>query len=92
MEYLPLVAIALVFWLLIVRPASKRQKQVQQLQAGLKVGDKVVLTSGIFAEITDLADDRARVRIADGVEVEVARGAIAAVEAPEPAPETHEEQ
>ncbi|GGD26562.1 preprotein translocase subunit YajC [Nocardioides daphniae] len=97
MEFLPLVAIALLFWLLIVRPASKRQKEVQKLQAGLAVGNKVVLTSGIFAVITELGDDRVHVRVADGVVLEVARGAIAAVEAPDqpgpeqPGPDTHEE-
>lgn len=85
MEFLPLVAVALLFWLLIVRPASKRQKEVRELQASLKVGDKVVLTSGIFAELTQVGEDRVHVRVAEGVELEVARGGIAAVEAPGPA-------
>ncbi|WP_181311147.1 preprotein translocase subunit YajC [Nocardioides campestrisoli] len=80
MEFLPLVAIALVFWLLIVRPAGKRQKEIAKLQAALKVGDRVLLSSGIFAVVRETSEDRVRVEIADGVVVEVARGAVAAIE------------
>ena len=85
MELLPLAVIALAFWLLIVRPASRRSKEVRRLQAGLSVGDRIVLVSGIHATLVELGDDRVRAEIAPGVIVEVARGGIAAVEAiPEP--------
>lgn len=82
MEFLPLIAVVLVFWLLIVRPASRRQKQLQQLQASLKPGDRVVLASGLYGTLSVVGDDRLHVEVAPGVVVEVARGAIAAVEAP----------
>ena len=45
---LPIIGIALLFWLLIIRPQSKRQKAVQSMQAGLQPGTEVMLTSGIF--------------------------------------------
>ena len=77
---LPLVAIALVFWLLLVRPAARRQKEVARLQAGLKPGDRVVLSSGMFATLREVRDDRVTAEIADGVVVEVARGAVAGVD------------
>ncbi len=77
---LPLVAIALVFWLLIVRPASRRQKAVARLQSGLDTGDKVMLSAGIYGVITATTDDRVHVQIADGVVIEVARGAVASVD------------
>ena len=76
----PFAVVLLIFWLLLIRPASRRQKQVRELQAGLKAGDRVVLTSGIFGQISSVADDRVRVRVADGVELEVVRGAIGGVE------------
>jgi preprotein translocase subunit YajC len=79
-EFLPLVAVALVFWLLILRPASKRQKEVRKLQAALSAGDRVLLSSGIFATVTETFDDRVRAEIAPGVVVDVARGAVAAIE------------
>lgn len=76
---LPLVLIALLFWLLIIRPASRRQKEQARMQSALNLGDRVMLTSGIFGTITELADDRLEVEIASGVVVTVARGAIGSV-------------
>ena len=58
-SFLPLVAIALLFWLLVVRPASRRQKAVARLQADLQVGQRVMLSSGIFATVRSLDCDRA---------------------------------
>jgi preprotein translocase subunit YajC len=81
-SFLPLVAIALLFWLMIVRPASRRQKAVARLQADLQPGQRVMLSSGIYGTIRSLADDRARVEIAPGTEIEVARAAISVVETP----------
>ena len=85
---LPIVAIALIFWLLLIRPASRRQKQLRQMQARLSPGDQVMLASGIFGTVTAVSEgDRARLLIADGVEVEVARAAIGQVVAPAPSDE-----
>lgn len=71
-----IVAIALVFWLLIIRPNSKRQKAVQELQAGLEVGDDVMLTAGVFGTIVEITDDHIGVEVAPGVSIRVVRGAI----------------
>lgn len=76
---LPLVAIFLIFWLLVIRPARKRQQVTRELQAGLKAGDRVMLTSGIFGTLTGAADDQVTVEIAPGVVVTCARGAVAAI-------------
>lgn len=76
---LPLVAIALVFWLFIIRPASRRNKETARMQAGVSVGDTVMMTSGIFGTVIGLTDDRIRIEIADGVTIEAVRGAIGQV-------------
>lgn len=79
-SFLPLVAIALLFWLMVVRPASRRQKQLARIQAELQPGQRVMLSSGIFGTVTSVVDDRVKVEIAPGVEVEVVRPAIGSVE------------
>ena len=79
---LPLVGIALLFWLLLIRPASKRQKELARMQSSLKTGDEVMLTSGIFGTLRDTDDDDVRVEIADGVTIKVARGAVGSVVQP----------
>ena len=76
---LPIVAIAAIFWLLIIRPASRQRKEAAALQSRLVAGDDVMLTSGIFGTITGLADDHVEIEIAPGVTVRVVRGAVASV-------------
>lgn len=71
-----IVAIAVVFWLLIIRPTQKRQKTMQQLQSSLHVGDDVMLTSGVFGTVTEITDDDLGIEIAPGVRIRVVRGAI----------------
>ncbi|HEX6151440.1 preprotein translocase subunit YajC [Nocardioides sp.] len=76
---LPIIGIALLFWLLIIRPQSKRQRAVREMQSELRVGQEVMLSSGMFGTIEQLTDDNLHLRIADGVTVKVAKGAVANV-------------
>ena len=82
---LPIIAIALVFWLLIIRPQMRRQRELVQMQSALSVGDDVLLGSGIFATVVSVDDASLTVSIAPGVEVKVARGAVAQILRDEPA-------
>lgn len=85
-QLLPLLAIVVIFWLMVVRPASRRQKEVQRLQSGLAVGQRVMLASGIFGTIVNLTDDRVLLELAPGVQVEAVRGAVASVDEGEASP------
>ena len=84
---LPIIGIALLFWLLIIRPQSKRQKALAAVQGGLVPGNQVMLSSGLYGVVDRVVDDRVHLRIADGVVVEVARGAVTNV-VPPAEPET----
>jgi len=83
----PFVGIALLFWLLMIRPAQRRQRVVRQMQSSLAVGDEVMLTSGMFGVLRSLEDDRVGVELAPGVVVEVVRGAIGQKVPPAAGPE-----
>jgi preprotein translocase subunit YajC len=74
-----LVGIALLFWLLLVRPQVRRQRELVHLQSTLEVGDEVILTSGVYGTVRGLEDGVAQVEIADGVAIRVARGAVGQV-------------
>jgi preprotein translocase subunit YajC len=76
---MPFVLILAVFWLLILRPQQRRQRELRALQSSLTPGNEVMLTSGIFGTVSDTTDDHVLVDIAPGVTVRVARGAIAQV-------------
>jgi len=79
---LPLVAILGLFWFMVIRPARRRQQEVASLQNSIEVGQRVMMSSGVFGTITSITDDRARLEIAPGTEIEIARAAIAKVDTP----------
>ena len=83
MEFLPLVGIALLFWVLLIRPQAKRQRELRGMQDSLSVGDEVVLTSGIYGTVRGVDDGDLRVEVAEGVTIRVARGAIGALKRPD---------
>jgi preprotein translocase subunit YajC len=75
-QLLPVVVILILAYLLMVRLPRKRARQVAELQAALSVGDQVMLTSGIFARVQAIVDEKIDVEIAPGVVVTVHQGAI----------------
>jgi preprotein translocase subunit YajC len=88
---LPIIGIAFLFWFLLIRPASKRQKELSRMQGALEIGDDVMLSSGIFGTLAALDGEKVHVLVADGVTITVARGAIANVVQPQPAADEPEE-
>ena len=79
MEFLPLIGIALLFWLFIIRPQSRRQKELRTMQSSLSVGDEIMLTSGIYVTVQAILDDHVLVEIAPGVTIKVVRGAVGSI-------------
>jgi preprotein translocase subunit YajC len=79
-EYLPFVLVLIFFWLFLIRPQQRRAKAVNKMQSALAPGDRVMLSSGIFGTLLSVVDDRAKVEIAPGLEIEVVRAAIAQIE------------
>jgi preprotein translocase subunit YajC len=63
---------------------QKQRKKVQEFQTGLKVGDKVVTTGGIYGLITRVNDTSVQLQIADKVRIEIARAAVGGYQGQEP--------
>ena len=76
---LPIVGIAFLFWFLIIRPASQRQRELSRMQGSLEIGEDVMLSSGIFGTLAALDGDNVHLVVADGVTIKVARAAVANV-------------
>jgi preprotein translocase subunit YajC len=74
-----ILVLLVLMWLLLIRPQRRRQVESQRLIDSLAVGKEIVTAGGLYGTITALEEDEARVEIADGVEVRVAKRAIAAV-------------
>lgn len=80
---LPMILIIGVFYMLLIRPQQKRQKQLQQTIAELKAGDRIVTTGGVIGTITTVRDTSFLIRSADKSILEIARSAIAGIEGEE---------
>lgn len=87
-NFLPLVVLALLFWLLIVRPMRKRQRDIKDTQQAISIGSKIMLASGIYGQIATINDETIELQVAPQTTLTVHRQAIARVVPPEsPAPE-----
>jgi preprotein translocase subunit YajC len=73
-----LILLALL-WFMLIRPQRRRQQEAQKMMNSLEVGKEIVTAGGLYGTITELHDDEIRVEVADGVEVRLARRAVAAV-------------
>ena len=79
----PMLLIIGVFYMLLIRPQQKRQKELQATISQLKAGDRVVTTGGIIGTITTVRDTSFFIRSADKSILEIARSAIAGIEGEE---------
>jgi|SRR5215213_1938721 len=80
---LPLMMLIIfaIFYVLVIRPQQKKQRQVlaerEQLLNSLKPGDKVITNGGIYGTIVAVKDTSVQLRIAQSVSIEIQRAAIA---------------
>lgn len=75
--FVPFIFIFVIFYFLIIRPQSKRQKEHQKFLTEVKRGDEVVTSSGILGRIEGITDQFVTLEIADGVRVKMLRSQIA---------------
>lgn len=87
-----LVAMAAVFWFLLIRPQRQRRVAHQTMVSGLGPGDEVITAGGVFGRVRSIADDHILLEIAPGTEIRLAKDAVATIvpkedEEPTPAPD-----
>src|SRR4051795_5911384 len=88
--YIFILILLVGMWFLLIRPQRRRQMEAQRLVQSLEVGKEIVTAGGLYGTITALEEDEARVEIAEGVEVRVAKRAIAGVLSEDEEPEEPE--
>jgi preprotein translocase subunit YajC len=69
-------AIFFVFYFFIIRPQTKRQKEVQQKVSEMKKGDKVVTGGGMFGIVNSIDDDTVLLEIDSGVKARFQKSSI----------------
>ncbi len=69
-------AMILIFWLFLIRPQQKRQKEQKTFMDSLQKGDEVVTASGIIGRINKIEDNIITLEVAAKTYIRVARSAI----------------
>ena len=65
-----------VFYFFMIRPQSKRQKEIKKFQESLENGKHVVTSGGIFGKVREVKDNYIVVEIADNVRIKVSKGMV----------------
>lgn len=73
---LPFFLMGGIFYFMLWRPQKREQQRRQELLNGLKEGDAVVTIGGIYGTITAISEKRVKLKVAEGVEIEMARNAV----------------
>ena len=56
--FLPLVAIMVIFWLFMIRPQAKKQKELRKFRESIQKGDKVITAGGIYGKVVSVKDNQ----------------------------------
>ena len=90
----PLILIVVIMYFLLIRPQKKREKQVNQMRAALKVGDEIITIGGICGKIVKTKDESIIVQVgADKLKFEMMKWSVSKVveSASRPAQKAEEE-
>jgi preprotein translocase subunit YajC len=79
MSFLPLVAMFVVLYFIMIRPQMKRQKEHKAMIEALAKGDEVATAGGLLGKVTKVGDTILHIELAQGLEVQVQRSAVVQV-------------
>ena len=77
--FLPLIAIFVIFYFLIIRPQNKKQKEHREMVAALSTGDEIATAGGVLGKVTQVGEQFLDIEIANNVTVKVQRHTVSAV-------------
>lgn len=81
MTFLPMIAIFVVFYFMLIRPERKRKKEAEQMRSALKVGDEITTIGGIMGTVVNVKDEKFVIEVgADQVRIEFAKWALSSNE------------
>jgi preprotein translocase subunit YajC len=73
---LPLILIILVFYLFMIRPQVKKQKELKNYRSSLDKGDKVVTTGGIYGKVASVSDNFITLDAGNNISLKIDKNAI----------------
>jgi preprotein translocase subunit YajC len=79
LQFLPLIVLIAVFYILILRPQQKRAKEQKTMIGALQKGDEVVAAGGLLGRVGKVDENYISVEVADGVTIQVQKSAVQTV-------------
>ncbi|MEO7933842.1 MAG: preprotein translocase subunit YajC [Chthoniobacterales bacterium] len=77
---LPILFLVPIFYVLIIRPQQKRQKELKTLITSMKTGDKIITNAGLHGIVSNVKEKTFLLKVADNVKLEFDKSAVAVVE------------
>ena len=74
--WIMMILIFVVFYFFMIRPQTKKQKELQAQRDAMKKGDKVVTAGGIYGEIKEVQENAFIITIAKVVTIKVAKESV----------------
>jgi len=74
--FLPLIAILVIFWIFMIRPQAKRQKELRKFRDSLQKGDKVITTGGIYGKIVSVTDTLVVIQVDESTKLTVDKASV----------------
>ena len=74
--WIMMILIFVVFYFFMIRPQTKKQKELQKQREEMKKGDKVVTAGGIYGEITEVQETTFIITIAKDVTIKVSKESV----------------
>ncbi|VGO13820.1 hypothetical protein PDESU_02377 [Pontiella desulfatans] len=68
-----------IMYFMMIRPQKRREKERKEMIAAVKSGERVLLTSGIIGQVTNVKESTLVIRIAENTKIEVVRAAISQI-------------
>ena len=75
----PILVMVVIFYMLLYRPQKKAQQERDQMLSSLQKGSRIVTIGGIYGTITELNEKTIKLKIAEKVEIEMARGSVSSI-------------
>ena len=76
---IPMIAVAAIFYFLVIGPERKKQKARDEMLGAMKKGDEVMTSSGMYGRVVRIQEDVITLQVADGVRLRFNRAAIQSV-------------
>ncbi len=74
--FLPLILILVIFWIFMIRPQSKQQKELRKFRESLQKGDKVITTGGIYGKIVSTTETTVILQVDENTKLTVDKSSL----------------